>query len=145
MLLFVSKDKKIVINCYYKNCYCIIYFSLVSKVIINVLLLAINVCVCLCVCVCVCVCVPFHRGFFHLQDVWGILEGTNQRCYVEYHSQCFCQVPSSPYLKTSYFTSNEVTPAYRQTGEKWWYIWHAKRWYIFVKIFLLVCSVFIMQ
>ena len=32
---------------------------------------------------CVCVFIHFHReGFFRLQDVWDILEGTDQRCYV---------------------------------------------------------------
>ena len=40
-------------------------------------------CVCVCVWVCVCVCVLFHReGFFWLQDVWYMFEGTDQRCYV---------------------------------------------------------------
>ena len=38
---------------------------------------------CVCVCVCVYVCVLFRReGFFRLQDVRDMLEGTNQRCYV---------------------------------------------------------------
>ena len=33
--------------------------------------------------VCVCVCILFHReGFFRLQDVWYMLEGTDQRCCV---------------------------------------------------------------
>ena len=33
--------------------------------------------------VCVCVCILFHReGFFRLQDVLDILEGTDQRCCV---------------------------------------------------------------
>ena len=36
-----------------------------------------------CVCVCVCVCILFHReGFFRLQDVIHMLEGTDQRCCV---------------------------------------------------------------
>ena len=78
------------------------------------------VCVCVRVCVCVCVFILFHReGLFRLQDVWDILEGhiSTMLC-CEYHSRCFCQVPLSPYLKISYFTSKDETPARPQTGEK---------------------------
>ena len=36
-------------------------------------------CVCVCVCVCMCVFIFFHHeGFFHLEDVREILEGTDQ-------------------------------------------------------------------
>ena len=47
------------------------------------------VCKYVCVCVlCVCVFILFHyKGFFRLQDVWGILEG--------YRSTILCCVPSS--------------------------------------------------
>ena len=39
--------------------------------------------VCVCVCVCVCVFIFFYReGFFRLQDVQDILEGTDQRSSV---------------------------------------------------------------
>ena len=42
-----------------------------------------GVCVCVCVCVCVHVCIFFHReGFFRLQNVEDILEGTDQRSRV---------------------------------------------------------------
>ena len=38
---------------------------------------------CNCCCPCVCVSILFHReGFFRLQDVLDILEGTDQRCCV---------------------------------------------------------------
>ena len=63
------------------------------------------VCVCVCVCVCfftcTCVFILFHReGLFRLQDVWDILEGYGSTMLCcEYHSRCFCQVPSSRYLK----------------------------------------------
>ena len=41
------------------------------------------VCVCVCACVCVCVFIFFHReGFFCLQDVQDIPEGTDQRSCV---------------------------------------------------------------
>ena len=39
--------------------------------------------VCVCVCVCACLFIFFHRGgFFRLQNVLDILEGTNQRSCV---------------------------------------------------------------
>ena len=46
-------------------------------------------------------------------DVWDILEDTDYRSTnmcCEYYSRCFCQVPSSPFLKMSYFTSKDETP-----------------------------------
>ena len=76
--------------------------------------LSLSVCVCLFVRVCVCVCVfiLFYReGFFRLQDVWDTREGYRSAmlCF-EYHTRCFCQVPPSPYLKMSYFSSKDETP-----------------------------------
>ena len=42
-----------------------------------------SACVCVCVCVCVWVCVFLHReGFFRLQDVQDLPEGTDQRSCV---------------------------------------------------------------
>ena len=78
------------------------------------------VCVCVCVCACVCVFILFHlEGFFRLQDVWDIIKGYRSEILCcEYHSRCFCQVPSSPFLKMSYFTSKDETLARRETGEK---------------------------
>ena len=74
------------------------------------------------VCVCVCVFIFFHReGFFRLQDVQGILEGTNQIKSIlccEYQLGAFSQVPSSPYLKMSYFTSKDKNFSRQFGGEK---------------------------
>ena len=36
----------------------------------------------------------------------------------EYHSRCFCQVPSSPFLKMSNFTPKEETPPRRKLERK---------------------------
>ena len=54
-------------------------------------------------------CVLFHRaGFFRLQDVCDILEGHESMILCcEDSAGCFCQVPSSPYLKILYFTSKD--------------------------------------
>ena len=74
-----------------------------------------SVCVCVCVCVvsvCVCVFMIFHRkGFFCLQ--WCLGHTWEYRSMIlccEYYSRCFCQVPSSPFPKMSYFTSKDETP-----------------------------------
>ena len=76
-------------------------------------------------CVCVCVFIFFHRrGFFRLQDVWDILEkyGSTILC-CEYLAGCFCQIPSSPYLKMSCFTSKDQNSSLLNTREKTiWYI-----------------------
>ena len=73
-----------------------------------------------CVCVRVCMVILFHRGdFFRLQNIWDILEGygwTMLCC--EYHSRCFCQVPSSPFLNMSYFTSDNEFSARRKLERK---------------------------
>ena len=64
-------------------------------------------------CCSVCVFILFHpKDSFSLQrcqgHTWGY-ESTILCC--EYYSRCFCQVPSSPFLKVSYFTSKEESPA----------------------------------
>ena len=67
-----------------------------------------------------CVFIFFHReGFFQLQDVQGMLErnGSTILC-CEYSYGRFCQVPSSLFPNLSCFTSKDVTPACRKTGEK---------------------------
>ena len=49
----------------------------------------------------------FHReGFFGLQDVQGILEGTDQQSCVV-NISCVLYAKLSPYLKMSYFTSKD--------------------------------------
>ena len=68
--------------------------------------------VCVCVCVCVCLYSFTVMASSVCNDVWDILEeyeSTILRC--EYHSSCSCQVPSSPFLKISIFTSKDETPA----------------------------------
>ena len=80
------------------------------------------VCLCLCVCVCmfVCVFILFYREpSFNLQDFSDILQGYGSTMLCcEYHSRCFCQVPSSTYLKMSYVTSKDKTSAHLQTREQ---------------------------
>ena len=101
-------------------------------------LTSLSACVCACVCVCVCVCVCFllfHReGFFRLQDVWNISEGYRSTMLCcEYHPRCFCQVPSSPFLKMSILhlrrRNSSMSTDWR---ERIWDIWLAKRLYIFM-------------
>ena len=62
----------------------------------------------------------FHgESFFRPQDVWDILKGYGSTMLCcEYHSRCFCQVPSSTYLKMSYVTSKDKTSAHLQTREQ---------------------------
>ena len=82
-------------------------------------------CVCVCVraraCVCVCVFIFFHReGFFRLQCVQDILERYGSTIFCcEYLFGCFCQVPSSPYLKMSYFTSKDENSSHQTKSDKW--------------------------
>ena len=45
----------------------------------------------------------------------------------EYHSRCFYQVPSSPFLKMPYFTSKGETPEHDNAMI---YYEHTKRWYM---------------
>ena len=47
----------------------------------------------------------------------------------EYHSRCFYQVPSSPFLKMSYFTSSGKTPNH---DNDMIYYEHTKRWYMLI-------------
>ena len=89
----------------------------------NYTLKYLNCCVCVCVCVCVwacawtCVC---GRARVCVCVIFGdILEGyglTMLCC--EYHSRFFCQVPSSPFLKMSHFSSKDKTPAHWQLERK---------------------------
>ena len=109
------------------------------------LLLCVCVCVCVCVCTrmcehmrqcvrecvhatvcvhgCVCVCMCLYSSTAKASFVCKML------C-CEYHSRCFWQVPSSPFLKMSYFTSKDETPAHRQTGEKQYDIFGSRKRYI---------------
>ena len=76
-------------------------------------------CVCACVCVCVCLYSFTIKASSVCDDVSDIPEYTDQRsCVVKYYSRFLYQVPSSPFLKISYFTSKNKTRASQQTGEK---------------------------
>ena len=79
------------------------------------------VCVYMCVCVCAFVCgclysftcwlLPTARRLWHMRCL-------DQRSFVVSIAKGFCQVPSSPFPKLSYFSSKDVTPAGRKTGQK---------------------------
>ena len=71
------------------------------------------------VCVCMCVYTLPRVGFFRLHDGCDIHEklGSTMFC-CEYQLCAFCQVSSSLFPNLSYFTSKDVTPARRKTGEK---------------------------
>ena len=91
--------------------------------------------VCVCVCACVCVCLFFHRkGFFRLQRFYGHNWGYRSTILCcEYYAGCFCQDPSSPYLKMSYFTFKDENPASANWKENYMIYWKTlKRWYILI-------------
>ena len=72
------------------------------------------VCWC-CVCVCLysstCWLLPTARRLWHTWDV-------RINNLVASIARGVCQIPSSPFLNLWYFTSKDVTPARRKTGEK---------------------------
>ena len=106
---------------YHSRCFCKIQETCVS--------------VCVCVCVYVCVCKLIYCGcFFRLQDVWDIHKsyGSTMLC-CEYHSRCFCQLPSSPFLKMSYISPPKTKTREHKLERRLNYIWFRKRWYIFIK------------
>ena len=73
----------------------------------------------MCVCVCVCVFTLPPTGFFRLHDVCNIREMFRSTIFCcEYQLGDFCQVPSSPYLKMSNFTSKDENSSRQLTGEK---------------------------
>ena len=65
--------------------------------------------VCVCVCVCVCVFMLFHLLLSSVCTTsLAYVRSSNQRSFVVSISvTALCQVPSSPYLKMSYFTSKD--------------------------------------
>ena len=65
------------------------------------------VCVCVraCVRVCVCLYASTVKASSDCKTSETYLRGTDQLCYVQYHSRCFCQIPSSTFLKMSYIFS----------------------------------------
>ena len=69
--------------------------------------------------VCVCVYTLPPVGFFRLHDVFDIREKFGSTIFCcEYQLTALCQVPSSPYLKMSYFTSKDENSSRSITGEK---------------------------
>ena len=67
-----------------------------------------------------CVFILFHRkGFLRLQ--WCLRHAWGYRSTIlccEYYAGCFCQVPSSPYLKMSYFTSKDEKSSEHKLARK---------------------------
>ena len=84
------------------------------------------VCTCVRACVCVCLYASTVKASSDCKTSETYLRGTDQRCYVEYHSRCFCQIPSSTFLKMSYIFSKDPQRRklqWAQTGEKTaWYM-----------------------
>ena len=92
------------------------------------------VCVYMRVYVFMCVFILFHReGFLYQQDVWDMLEGYGSTILCcEYHFRWFCQVSSSLFLKMSYLTSKNKTPAYDI------YCLRKKEIYIYIYIYIYI-------
>ena len=91
--------------------------------------------VCVCVCVCVYVFILFHLLLsFGCTTSVTYMRCSDQRSFVVSIIRNFCQVPSYSFPSLSYFTSKDVTPACRKTGEKtiWYTAGSAKRWYILI-------------
>ena len=94
----------------------------VKQIFTDALSLSLCLCVCVCVCVCTCVFILFHRaGFLRLECY-----GSTMQCCGHYFMR-FCQVLSSPFLKMSYFTSKDETPACGQLESKRCDIWFPKK------------------
>ena len=89
------------------------------------------VCVCVCVCACACVCVcSFNEKTSSVCEMSETyLRGTDRSTILccEYQSRCFCQVPSSPFLKMSYFISKDETSARRQLERKRYNVWFQEK------------------
>ena len=105
----------------------------------SVYFLCVCVCVCVCVraraCVCVCVFILFHReGFFRLQDVQDIPEGTDQRScvvniswlrYAKFHHRRIWKCHISP-------PKTKTPAALLLERKRYEIIRSAKRWYILI-------------
>ena len=101
----------------------------------NVLDNLVIVCVRACVRACVCVFIFFHReGFFRLQDVQGILEGTNQRsCVVNISWVLSAKFHHLRIWKCHISPPKTKTPAALLLERKRYdIIRSAKRWYILI-------------
>ena len=88
-----------------------------------------RVCVCTCVCLCMCLCLYSStvKASSDCKTTGTYFRGTDQRCYVKYHSRCFCQVPSSSFLKMSYIsppkTPKDENPSEHKLERKRYDIW----------------------
>ena len=72
-----------------------------------------------CVCVCVCVFIFYREGFFRLQDVRDILEGTDQRTYVvNINMDASAKFLHLVIWKYHISPPKTKTPARHKTGEK---------------------------
>ena len=92
--------------------------------------------VCVCVCVCVCVFMLFHLlASSTCTTSVRYVRSSDQWSFVVSITRGFCQVPSSLFPNLSYFTSEDVTPACRKTGEKTiqYTAGSVKRWYILIE------------
>ena len=80
-------------------------------------------------CVCVCVFILFHLLVSSdCKTSVTYLRCSDQRSFVVSIARGFCQVPSSPYLKMSYFTFKDENSSPLHTGEKTiWYIGVSKK------------------
>ena len=68
---------------------------------------------------CVCVFILFHLlASSDCKTSVTYLRCSDQRSFVVSIARGICQIPSSPFLNLWYFTSKDVTPARRKTGEK---------------------------
>ena len=85
---------------------------------------------------CVFVFIFFHReGIFRLQNVQDILERYESTILCcEYLSGYFCQVPSSPYLKMSYFTFKDENSSQHKLERKRYDILMASEKIIYIDI-----------
>ena len=88
----------------------------ISKSIYEQLFVFVRARMCVCARACVCLYSSTVKASSYCERSGTYLRGTGQRCYVEYHSRCSCQVPSSPFLKMSY-VSPPKTPKYKNPSE----------------------------
>ena len=78
-----------------------------------------GVCVCVCVYVCVCMFILFHQLISSgCMTSVTYMRCSEQRSFVVSITRGFCQVPSSPFLSLSYFTSKDENCSWQYTGEK---------------------------
>ena len=74
---------------------------------------------CVCVCVCVCVFILFHLlASSDCKTSVTYLRCSDQRSFVVSIARGYCQVPSSPYLKLSYFTSKDENSSHHKLERK---------------------------